>query len=170
VASQGGQASGPETGRRVKKLVVFDLDGTLIDSRQDLADAANAALQEHGLEPLAVDAVAAMVGEGARVLLERAFAARGALPDDDALTSFLRLYDTRLTAHTRPYPGVAGMLAAVAARARVGVLSNKPQRPSERLIEHFEFDRYVHFVVGGDGPMPRKPDPGGLLWLMAAGG
>src|SRR6266581_1098427 len=82
-------------------LIVFDLDGTLIDSRRDLADAANALIVERGGAPLAVDAIAGMVGEGAALLVGRALRARGLDGEDPtALPRFLELYDERLLAHT----------------------------------------------------------------------
>ena len=82
-------------------LVVFDLDGTLIDSRRDLADAANALIVEHGGSPLPVDAIAGMVGEGAALLVRRALGRAGvALDAQRALRRFLELYDDRLLAHT----------------------------------------------------------------------
>ena len=89
------------------RLVVFDLDGTLVDSRRDLADAANALIVEHGGAPLDVDRVAGMVGEGAALLVRRALAAAGVERNDfgAALTRFLELYDERLLVHTRLYEG-----------------------------------------------------------------
>ena len=88
------------------KLVVFDLDGTLIDSRHDLADAANALIVESGGQPLPVDAITAMVGEGAPLLVRRAIKATGIQLDlRAALARFLELYDERLLVHTRLYDG-----------------------------------------------------------------
>ena len=109
------------------RLVVFDLDGTLIDSRQDLADAANATLVAFGHPAIPAADVTAMVGEGAAVLLERAFGARGATPPETALALFLQAYGERLTAHTRPYDGSLECVRTLAAAMAVAVLTNKPQ-------------------------------------------
>jgi phosphoglycolate phosphatase len=150
------------------RLIVFDLDGTLIDSRQDLADAANALIVERGGSPLPVEAVTGMVGEGAALLVRRALTAAGLEPDlDHALPRFLELYDDRLLAHTRLYPGTAGALEALAPHAMLAVLTNKPQRPTETILRGLEMHRYFRHVIGGDTAAGRKPDPAGLRHLIA---
>ena len=148
------------------RLVVFDLDGTLIDSRQDLADAANALIVERGGGPLPVEAVAGMVGEGAALLVRRALTAAGLEPDlESALPRFLALYDERLLAHTDLYPGTREALESIAARSTIAVLTNKPQRPTERILEGLGIARFFAHVIGGDTRFGRKPDPAGLLHL-----
>lgn len=150
-------------------LIVFDLDGTLVDSRRDLADAANAMLAHHGADALDEAAVGRMVGEGAAVLVQRALAARGLTVDPaDALRVFLAEYDSRLVVHTRPYDGIPAALAALAARATLAVLTNKPAAQSLRLLEALDLRRSFAAVTGGDGPFGRKPDPAGLEALMRA--
>ena len=150
-------------------LIVFDLDGTLIDSRQDLADAANALIAERGGAPLPVQAVTGMVGEGAALLVRRALTAAGLEPDlDTALPRFLALYDERLLAHTRLYPGTSEALAALAPRATLAVLTNKPQRPTEAILRGLNVDEYFAEVIGGDTRFGRKPDPAGLRHLMSS--
>jgi phosphoglycolate phosphatase len=152
-------------------LIVFDLDGTLIDSRRDLADSANELIGRYAGPALPIDQVTGMVGEGARMLIARAFAAAGldASPDE-ALPAFLEIYGRRLFDHTRPYQGVEDMLRAAAAVAPLAVLTNKPQQPADRLIAHFGFDRFVGRVVGGDAGFPRKPAPDSLLALASEAG
>ena len=153
------------------RLIVFDLDGTLIDSRQDLADAANALIAERGGSPLPVEAVTGMVGEGAALLVRRALSAAGLEPDlDTALPRFLELYDERLLANTRLYPGTGEALQAIAARATLAVLTNKPQRPTETILRGLDVHRNFAHVVGGDTTFGRKPDPAGLRHLMGAVG
>jgi phosphoglycolate phosphatase len=152
-------------------LIVFDLDGTLIDSRRDLADAANALIVERGGEPLPVDAITAMVGEGAPLLVARALkAARLELDLHSALRRFLELYDERLLVHTRLYDGTREALEALAARAALAILTNKPQHPSERIVDGLGIAPFFRWIVGGDTPYGRKPDPGGLAHLMSLGG
>jgi phosphoglycolate phosphatase len=155
-------------------LVVFDLDGTLVDSRQDLADSTNAMLESLGASPLHLDRVVMMVGEGARVLVQRALEAAG-LPSeggplDDALSRFHACYRSRLLATTRPYPGISEMLGEAARLATLAMLTNKPLRPSQQLVEAFGWNAHFVQVMGGDGEVPRKPDPGGLQQLMAIAG
>jgi phosphoglycolate phosphatase len=122
-------------GHVFSRLIVFDLDGTLIDSSRDLADSVNDLLVELDAAPLSQDAITRMVGDGARVLVRRA-PCRGAPSDTpDALTRFLEIYDTRLLNHTRPYDGIADIVRGAREHARVAVLTNKPLRPSERVLE-----------------------------------
>jgi phosphoglycolate phosphatase len=150
------------------RLIVFDLDGTLIDSRQDLADSANALLATFDAPPLPDAAVVAMVGEGARTLVSRVLDAADVTTDvDRALARFLALYDERLTHHTHLYPGVADTVAALAADGvAMSVLTNKPLAPTRRLLEHFGLAQTFVACIGGDGPLGRKPEPAGLLSLM----
>jgi phosphoglycolate phosphatase len=150
------------------RLLVFDLDGTLVDSHRDLADATNAVLFELGAEPLSSSAVTAMVGEGAAVLVRRALTAAGLPPDTPgALDLFLRHYDTRLLATTRPYDGMAATLDALRERGlQLAVLTNKPQAASLKVLHGLALaDRFTH-ILGGDTSHGRKPDPAGLRWLI----
>ena len=91
----------------LQRLIAFDLDGTLVDSRQDLADAANALLASLNTPSLPVPTIASMVGDGAAQLVARVLAAAGLAPAPEALPQFLAFYDERLLAHTRLYPGIA---------------------------------------------------------------
>jgi phosphoglycolate phosphatase len=153
------------------RLIVFDLDGTLVDSRRDLADSTNAVLEGYGATPLPAAAIASFVGEGARILVERAVQRAGIDVDiDDALSRFRREYAHRLAVHTRPYDGVVDALAGLSTRATLAVLTNKPQEPSERLLDLFGLASSFARVVGGDGPLARKPDPAGLIDLMRSSG
>jgi phosphoglycolate phosphatase len=152
-------------------LVVFDLDGTLIDSRRDLADAANALIVEHGGSPLPVDTIAGMVGEGAALLVRRALAAAGSRLDIERdLRRFLELYDERLLGHTKLYDGTREMLEALAAHSTLAVLTNKPQHHTDEILRGLDVVRYFRWVLGGDTAHGRKPDPAGLRYLMSAAG
>jgi phosphoglycolate phosphatase len=149
-------------------LFVFDLDGTLVDSSQDLADAGNALLAIYGRAPLPRDQVVGMVGDGARELVRRLLAAAGIDAQlDEALAHFLDCYDQRLLATTRPYDGVFATLEALAPQARLAVLTNKPDAATRRLLEGLELLRYFSDIIGGDSPYGRKPDPRGLFALLA---
>jgi phosphoglycolate phosphatase len=148
---------------------VFDLDGTLVDSQRDLAESANQMLASYGAPPLAVEAVAGMVGNGARVLVERALSAAGLdSAEPGALGRFLDIYDRELLVHTRPYPGIVSALEAASRWAPVAVLTNKPVDPAKRLLGAFGLSPLVRWVIGGDSGYPRKPDPAGLLSLVSA--
>jgi phosphoglycolate phosphatase len=152
-------------------LLVFDLDGTLVDSARDLADSTNDVLASYGAGRLEESAVVQMVGEGARKLVERALHAAGcSAPLDEALARFHDIYATRLVQHTRPYDGVVDVVMASAARARLAVLTNKPIGPTRRILDAFDLSRYFSWVMGGDSEFPRKPDPASLRHLVALAG
>lgn len=153
------------------RLAVFDLDGTLVDSRRDLANAANALVVARGAAPLPEEAIAAMVGEGAAVLVRRVLAATGLDPESrGALAQFLDLYDERLLEHTVPYDGTVEMLEALSARMPLAVLTNKPQAHTDRLLRGVGLARYFRDVMGGDTAWGRKPDPAGLNELAQRAG
>lgn len=151
------------------KLIVFDLDGTLVDSCKDIADAANLVLESAGAAPLAEDAIGRMVGDGAATLVARAFAAAGRTPPDDALERFLTFYDGRLLANTRAYPGIRHVLDTLEPRLPLAVLTNKPLAATRAILSGLDLARYFPAgrVLGGDGPLPRKPDAAGLVALAA---
>ncbi len=153
-------------------LFVFDLDGTLIDSRRDLANAANAVLVECGGRPLPEEHIGRMVGDGAATLVARVFDARAIAPPPDALARFLAFYDARLLNHTRPYDGIPSVLELLSMRATLAVLTNKPLASTRRIMAGLDLARFFpqDSVIGGDGPFPRKPDPAGLLHLTAQSG
>jgi len=148
------------------RLIAFDLDGTLIDSRRDLADSANELIVELGGAPLSENAIGEMVGEGAALLVKRALTAAGVEHPADAVARFLQIYDTRLVNHTRLYDGISNALRLASQRATLAVLTNKPLRPTERLLKAFRIRDLFHDVIGGDGPYPRKPNPEGLRAIM----
>ena len=152
------------------RLIAFDLDGTLIESRRDLADSANDLLRERGGAPLTVEAVTGMVGEGARVLVSRALMAAGLEDDPSALPRFLELYDRRLLNHTALYDGVVDAVKHARRHALVAVLTNKPIDPTEKILRGLGVRDLFDEVIGGDGPFPRKPEPASLRALMARAG
>jgi len=150
----------------IHRLIAFDLDGTLVDSRRDLAESANQLITELGGAPLPEDTIGRMVGEGAALLVRRALTASGIGDAPGALPRFLEIYDGRLLNHTRAYDGVAEAVAVARRHAHVAVLTNKPAGPSERILDGLGLRGLFDEVVGGDGPLPRKPDPAALVALM----
>ena len=152
-------------------LVVFDLDGTLVDSSVDIANAANALLEALGGAPLPIAAIVEMVGDGAPLLVRRALAAASLDPDTpDALDRFLALYDSRLLVHTAPYDGMVEALTWIGARMPMSVLTNKPARPTALMLDGLGLRHHFRDVVGGDTAFGRKPEPAGLLHLASAAG
>jgi len=149
-------------------LLVFDLDGTLVDSSRDLAAATNAALARvaPGRPEIPLDVVCSFVGEGARLLVERSLRHAGLdLSPDDVLPVFFECYGERLLDTTVLYPGMAEALDALSGR-KLAVLTNKPGPFSRRILEGLEVaPRFARIWGAGDVPA-RKPDPVGLLRLI----
>ena len=154
------------------RLVVFDLDGTLVDSLRDLAESANALLVERGGRPLPDDAIGRMVGEGAATLVARVFEAAAIPTPPDALERFLKIYDDRLLTFTRPYPGIPEVMSQLVSRVPLAILTNKPIDATRRILNGLDLAKYFQSsrIIGGDGPLPRKPDPAGLRRLAADAG
>ena len=149
-------------------VLVFDLDGTLVDSRRDIAESANELLATLDAPPLDHDEVVRMVGEGARLLVSRVLAAGGVREDlDAAFARFSAIYDRRLADHTRPYPGVVAGLERLAEHFTLAVLTNKPQHHTDRLLDALDLRRYFVQAIGGDTAHGRKPDPTGLCRASA---
>jgi phosphoglycolate phosphatase len=150
------------------RLIAFDLDGTLIDSRRDLADSANQLIEELGGAPLSEEQIGGMVGEGAALLVRRALRAAGRVDRPHALERFLEIYDQRLLNHTCVYDGIADVIRRVSTQTRLTVLTNKPAKPTERILDALGLRGAFADVIGGDGPYPRKPDPAGLTAMMVS--
>jgi phosphoglycolate phosphatase len=139
--------------------LAFDLDGTLVDSRRDLANALNAVRAARGLPPHDLAAIEGMVGEGVTVLVHRAFRELGDAEVPEALTAFLVEYERGCLETTRPYPGVEELLEVAADRWPLAVLTNKPERLAVRVIAGLGLASRFRAVVGGDSLPVRKPDP-----------
>ncbi|WP_157019708.1 phosphoglycolate phosphatase [Mesorhizobium xinjiangense] len=151
--------------------VLFDLDGTLIDSVPDLAASVNILLAENGFAPLSLDEVKSMVGHGLPKLVERAFAARGLRPGPDELAAqcdrMVSIYDDHLTVLTTPMSGAGEVLERLHGRGmRLAVVTNKPQRAAETILERLGLARFIETVVGGTDGMPKKPAPDMVLAAM----
>jgi len=150
-------------------LLVFDLDGTLVDSVPDLTNSLNKVLREHGYASLTRAEVAPMVGDGVPTLVTRAFAARGgdAAEAAEALPRYTDLYEANATVLTRPYSGVRDTLEALRRRGyRTAVCTNKPQRATMAVLQGFDLAGLFDGVAGGDRYLVKKPDPGHLLGLI----
>jgi len=146
--------------------VLFDLDGTLLNTLDDLADSVNEVLTERGLPTHPVDAYRYFVGDGAATLIHRVLpdGARTADLESRCLTRFREIYATRWNLKTVPYDGIPAMLAALARRGiRLAVLSNKPHDATEQCVS--ELLKGVRFdaVQGQTAEIAKKPDPGGAL-------
>jgi len=159
------------------KLVIFDLDGTLIDSRLDLVHSVNAALRHIGRPELPEDVIASYVGDGAPILIQRAL---GGETIDEALVRkglefFLSYYRAHKLDHTTVYPGIVEALAAIqnsgnGTPRKMAVLSNKPVVPSRSIVEALGLGRFFTQVYGGNSFASKKPEPEGALKLLQESG
>jgi len=158
------------------RLVVFDLDGTLIDSIGDIASSVNSALVERYGDTgrLPMGAVRGFVGSGARTLIERCLESLGQPSADvePVFERFLPIYESRLVETTLLYPGMREALDLMAATggAQLAVLTNKPGSMSRMIVRALGLDGRFVGVIGGDDLRSRKPDPEGLLKLCATAG
>ncbi len=156
------------------QLLVFDLDGTLIDSRVDLCNSVNAMLKHLGKPELPQQVIASYIGDGASMLVRRALGdPEGDSTDEQyvtaALTYFLDYYRVHKLDFTYVYPGVVEALEAVLAahpQLPMAVLTNKPVHPSREICAHFKLDRFFFQNYGGNSFHTKKPAPHGLLTLI----
>jgi phosphoglycolate phosphatase len=149
----------------VSSALVFDLDGTLVDSRRDLAAAVNRTRRDYGLDPLPLEEVVRRVGYGAAHLVRRATEEVGAERMHEALRRFFGHYERRLLDTTHPYPGVESMLETLATRYPLAILTNKPEGFARAVLAGLDLARHFHHVLGGDSVSTPKPDPEGLREL-----
>lgn len=160
------------------KLVVFDLDGTLIDSARDLANSVNAALEHMGRPHLADDIIAGFVGNGAAMLVRRSLAEEEKVSPDDvhdeelarAYQFFIQHYHNHNLDFTYAYQGVAEAVKALSEHYRLAVLTNKPVRPARHICEGLGLAPYFAAIYGGDSFPLKKPDPMGLNKLISEAG
>ena len=145
------------------RLIIFDLDGTLADTQEDLAGAVNATRAWVGLPPLDLSGIRAALGEGAKVLIERTVPFEG--PVEEPLRYFIGWYGTHYAERTRLYPGVVEVLEATRDRLRA-VVTNKPERISRKILQALGVAEHFVEVIGGDTLPVRKPDPAAVLALL----
>jgi phosphoglycolate phosphatase len=152
----------------VRANIVFDLDGTLIDSAPDIRGIANRLLAERDLDPIDLDTTRRFIGKGAASFIEQLRTARG-IPETEQspmLEEFLAGYDTAVEL-TQPYPGVEAALELLAREKTLGICTNKPHRPCLAVLRHLDLDRFFTAVLGGDSLAVRKPDPLPLVTTFA---
>ncbi|MEN7973653.1 MAG: HAD-IA family hydrolase [Verrucomicrobiota bacterium] len=152
------------------QLIIFDLDGTLIDSRADLTAGINHMRGHYGLEPLPLETVSRYIGNGVRLLVERSL--QGADVDlEEALQINKDYYFSHLTVHTTPYAGIKeGIPRLATAGHKLALLTNKPGDPSREILKHFGFDGYFGSILGGGDIENLKPEPDGVFRCMETAG
>lgn len=144
--------------------IIFDLDGTLIDSREDLALSINSLLDELGYAPLSVEQISSYIGDGANKLTERSLRAVGAIDSMDdpefpeLFDRLLHYYGQNIANKTTVYPDVYKVLDKLYPRP-MAVVTNKPSQYTRPVLKAFNLDAYFSFIAGGDTYSRKKPDP-----------
>jgi len=148
-------------------LAIFDLDGTLVDSAPDILAALNRLMAVQGLAAFELPAVTAMIGDGARALLAKAFSAHDMPLPEAVIRPFLEDLEANSAVLTRPYPGMVGALEELSARGwRLAICTNKPIAATTALLAELNLGRHFDLVLGGDSLTVKKPDPGHVLGVL----
>jgi phosphoglycolate phosphatase len=152
--------------------IVFDLDGTLVDTAPDLMNALNDVLTRRGHAPVSAATIRACVGQGARVMIEEALRLAEAKEDvDPMLAEFLVHYEANIAAESRPFPGAVAALEALQARgATLAICTNKREHLSRKLLQELDLARYFSGLAGRDTFPVSKPDPAHLRGVIKLAG
>jgi phosphoglycolate phosphatase len=151
--------------------VIYDLDGTLIDSAKDMQVAVSHVLADHGLPPVTLDDVRIFMGQGSKVTMNKAFTKYGKVLDDEHLSAvtreFVRYYEADPVSNTTAFAGVADVVARFDRLGlKQGVCTNKFERPSRMILEHLKLMPPIADLAGADTFPVRKPDPRHILMLV----
>ncbi|MBB5371829.1 HAD-IA family hydrolase [Acidocella aromatica] len=150
------------------RAVIFDLDGTLIDSAPDIAASVNRVLAADDLAPHSLDAIRGMIGDGAKQLLERAFAAHGRVAEPRHLAAFIADYQDNPVVETRIYDGILPALGVLREAGHLlGLCTNKPIGPARKILAALDLAPFFAAVTGGDSTPYKKPDPRHLAATLA---
>lgn len=147
------------------QLVLFDLDGTLVDSRIDITNAINYALEEYGVGPFRIDDITSRVGSGITRLIEELLKPYPHIPLKAVIERFLYHYERHLTDNTRPYPGVKEVLEELKGYKKA-VISNKLEALSKKTLEGLGLLKYFDMVIGSDTTPEKKPSPVPVLTVL----
>jgi phosphoglycolate phosphatase len=147
------------------RLILFDLDGTLVDSSIDIMHALNYAIGPYGMRPLSVEETIGMVGEGITSLIEKLLGPERADIMPDVMRRFLEYYSAHLADFTRPYPGTRETLEALSG-FRKAVISNKRESLSRRLLDELDLSRFFDTILGSDSAGEKKPSPRPILFAL----
>jgi phosphoglycolate phosphatase len=146
--------------------MIFDLDGTLIDSRHDLADAVNLMRKDFNLEPLSLNSIVSYLGNGVRLLAERA-TADAKVDIDEAASLFKKHYKEKMLDNTVTYPGVAEGLPFLCSKGwQLAVITNKPTLHCHEILAYLGLEKNFSVIIGSDSGFPLKPEPDSALFIL----
>jgi phosphoglycolate phosphatase len=148
------------------RLIIFDLDGTLVDTVQDITNALNYALKSYGIKSLSVSDTMKMVGEGVSRLVEKVLPAEKLHLKNDVIKKFLEYYSEHLTERSREYPHVRETLENLIGFKKA-VISNKREDLSKRLLEKLGLSQYFDLIIGSDTAGEKKPSPIPILYVIS---
>ena len=155
--------------RMRQDILIFDLDGTLVDSQRDLANGINYVRGMHGLDPLPLESITGIVGPGVRATLSRALSDAGKIDLDEVVKHYRGFYRLHMHDETRLFPGVRpGLERLNASGYSLALFSNKLQHYCVEILRHFGIDGLFSRVVGDGDGVPLKPDPGALLEIISS--
>lgn len=146
-------------------LIIFDLDGTLVNSSVDITNSLNYAIEPYNLEKMTVEKTVGLVGEGLTMLVEKMLGRENARIMPDVMDRFIRYYSEHLTEFTVPYPGVPETLEKLA-DYRKAVVSNKREALSKKLLDTLKLSHYFDVILGSDSAGARKPSPKPILQIL----
>jgi len=146
-------------------LLIFDLDGTLVDTRRDLANAVNYALRQMGRNEIDLETMTGYVGDGIRKLLERALGSAAESEVEIARQHFRHFYFDHIADFSKPYPGIPELLEYFSGTKKA-VLTNKPHEFTEALLQRLEICGYFEMIIGGQPNLKLKPDPEAVLKIL----
>lgn len=149
-----------------KELIIFDLDGTLVDSGRDLANSLNFTLEKMGIETLPCDEIFSQVGNGVSMIIRRLLGREREHLYRESLEIFLQHYEKHILDYTVPYPGVLQALENFSVDFRFALLTNKPLYLSEKILQELELEKFFEVALGGDSVDTKKPDPSGILDIL----
>jgi phosphoglycolate phosphatase len=150
-----------------KKLIIFDIDGTLIHSREDLANAINLMLNDYGIEQLPLKEITGFIGNGAKALVKRSLGEH-IIDIDEALACYQKHYSEHIVEKTFLYSGVRdGIKKMVDAGCTLAVVTNKPEIATKKILNILGVDVCFKYILGGGGDFPLKPEPDNLLYLLS---
>lgn len=151
-------------------LMIFDLDGTLVDSLEDIESSVNHTMTQMGLRPLSRDQIRSFVGDGIRSLMRRSMETQITLGEgvlDEALATYVDHHEQHCVDSTMVYPGVHEVLTHFASKKKA-VVSNKSERFTRRLLDVLGLSRHFSMILGGDSLAVKKPDPGILIHVATS--